>query len=378
MKSIKEANVKGKKVFLRADLDVPIKNGKVADDSRLKAALPTIQYLLKKNAKIIICGHLGRPEGKPDKKSSLKPAAERLSKLLNKKIKFVPDCIGLKVKKEASALKEKEILLLENVRFYPEEEKDSETFAKKLAENADVFVHDAFASHRNHSSTHAIAKYLPSYAGLLVEKELGILQKLLQKPKKPFIIILGGAKTGTKIDILSNLPKSTDKVLIGGAMAFTFLKAKGYETGKSLYEPDKIKTAKMLINKLKEKLILPSDFIIQNGKNVNENKFKPEMNGLDIGKETVKEYSAIIKKAKTVFWNGPMGLFEGKKYSGGTKKTALAIAKCKGTTILAGGDTEHAIHMFKLSKKYTHVSTGGGAALNILAGKKISAIEALK
>lgn len=370
MRSIKGVKVANKRVLVRVDFNVPLKNNRIVDDERIRAALPTIKFLLKNKAKIILMSHLGRPKGKVVDSLRLKPVATRLSRLLKTKVKYV-DCIDVKTPGK--------LTLIENLRFYPEEETNNKSFAKKLASLADLYVNDAFAvCHRKHASVHAITKYLPSYAGFLLEKEIKALTILLKKPKKPFIAIMGGAKVSSKISVLQALLKKVDALLIGGAMTFTFYKSLGYETGKSLVEADKVKMAKSLL----KKVILPVDVVVASttkskpkvcsAKNIPKNAI-----GLDIGPETRLIYAEMIRNAKTVFWNGPLGLFEQKPFDKGTKAIAKAIASCKGITVVGGGDSVEAIKKFKLKNKFTHVSTGGGAALEFVEGKKLPGISAL-
>lgn len=382
MKSIKEAKVKGKQVLIRVDFNVPLKDGKVADDKRIKASLPTIQYLIKKKAKIILISHLGRPDGQVKDEYRLAPAALRLSKLLKKPVHYLLDCIGESTEDSVSQLKQGEIMLLENLRFYPEEEKNDDKFAQKLAALADIYVNDAFGvSHRAHSSVHAITKYLPSYSGFLLQKEIQNLSKLLKTPKRPYIAILGGAKVSDKIGVIENLLKKVDTILIGGAMMFTFYKSIGYEVGKSKYEPDKLQLSKKLLKQ--RKIMLPIDVMIakgtneKNGKITSTHDIPKNTMGLDIGPVTQQVYIELIKRANTIFWNGPLGLAENPAFAKGTINVAKAIAKNKGTTIIGGGDSVAVIEKLKLEKKYTHVSTGGGASLELLEGKTLPGIDAL-
>jgi len=381
MKSIKEANVRGKRVLVRVDFNVPLKDGTIEDDTRIKACLPLITYLRKKNAKIILISHLGRPDGKVVDSLRLQPIANHLSKLLNYPVHYEPDCIGNDVEESVRGLHEGDVLLLENLRFYPEEEANDERFAQKLASIADIYVNDAFAdSHRNHASIVAITRYLPSFAGPLLEQEVRMLSHLLEKPKHPFIAIMGGAKVSDKIGVITNLLSKVDAILIGGAMAFTFYKALGYETGKSLCEPNKTPLAKKLLRS--KKIILPTDIIAAKNPNTHAKTVPAQhipktLIGLDIGPETQHIYAAIIANAKTIFWNGPLGLFEKKAFATGTKTIATAIAKNKGTKVAGGGDSLAAIEHLKLQKKFTHLCTGGGAALEFLEGKKLPGIEAL-
>lgn len=378
MKSLRYANVKNKIVLLRTDFNVPLKNGKITDKKRIKESLPTIKYLLKKRAKIIIVSHLGRPDGKIVSELMLDPIAKELQKLIGKKVaklNFKDD-----IKNE---LGKKSIVLLENIRFYPEEEKNNLDFAKKLSELADIYVNDAFgASHRVHASIVGIKKFLPSYYGFLVEKEIKMLSQLLKNPKRPFVVILGGAKVSDKIKTIENLAKIADTVLIGGAMAFTFLKAKGFEVGKSLFERDKIAVAKKLVNKYGEKIVLPEDIIIASAPDQYEGvdivcseEIPKGMMGLDIGKQTINFYKFVLKDAKTIFWNGPLGMAEIKPFDKGTKEIAEFTSKLKAVKIIGGGDTASIINKLKLSNKFTYISTGGGASLEFLEGRGLIGLK---
>ena len=378
MRSIKEANVKGKRVLVRVDFNVPIKNGKVTDDKRIRAALQTINYLIKKKARIVLLSHLGRPNGKAVEEFRLQPVSNSLSKLIKRQVFYQPDCIGSDVEEAIDNLREGDVLLLENVRFYPEEEANDEKFALKLAETAEIYVNDAFGTaHRAHASVHAITKYLPSYAGFLLLKEVQMLSKLLKNTKKPFIAIMGGAKVSDKINVIENLMKKVDSLLIGGAMAFTFLKAIGHDVGQSRYEQDKVNLAKNLLRKYKKRIILPTDFTLDSKKTASSSTIPKNAKGLDIGPETTAVYSEIIKKARTIFWNGPLGLFEQKPFDKGTNAIAKAIARTNAMKIVGGGDSIAAIEKLKLEKKFTHVSTGGGASLEFLEGKTLPGIRAL-
>ncbi len=376
MRSIKEVDVYGKRVLVRVDFNVPLKDGRVVDDSRIRAALPTIEFLRKKEAKVILVSHLGRPDGKVVDELRLEPVAVRLSKLLKYPVHYEPDCIGAEIEDRVRGLHYGDVMLLENLRFYPEEEADGELFAQKLASLGDVFVNDAFGvSHRAHASVHAVTKFLPSYAGFLLLKEVEVLSALLKMPKRPFVAVLGGAKVSDKIGVIENLLRKVDTILIGGAMMFTFYKALGYEVGKSKFEADKVKLARLLLKKGKKKIALPVD-VVTKSKVVHAAGMPKSMMGLDIGPETQAIYSEIIRDARTVFWNGPMGMFELRSFAKGTLAVAKAMAKCKGVTVVGGGDTVAAISGFE--KKFTHVSTGGGASLEFLEGKKLPGIVALE
>ncbi len=379
MRSVKEAGVAGKNVLVRVGFDVPLKNGKVTDDKRLRAALPTINFLRKKGAKVILMSHLGRPNGAVVEELRLAPVAKKLSKLLKYPVLYEPDCIGSDVEERVRGMHEGDVLLLENLRFYPEEEANDKGFAQKLAAIADIYVNDAFSvCHRAHSSVSAITEFLPSYAGFSLEKEITMLSSLLKNPKHPFIAIMGGAKVSDKIGVIENLLKKVDSILIGGAMMFTFYKALGYKVGKSRFEPNKVSLAKSLLKKGKKKIILPVDVVLDSKKAVSIHRMPKSAVGLDIGPETQAIYAEIIKEAKNVFWNGPMGMFEKKPFDKGTLAVAKAMSKCKGVTIVGGGDSVAAIERAKLENKFTHVSTGGGAALEFLEGKNLPGITALK
>jgi len=371
----KQLRVKGKRVLVRVDFNVPLKKGKVVSDKRIREALPTITYLLKKKAKVILISHLGRPEGVTVDALRMKPVAERLSKLLKKKVIALPDSIGKTVREHVAAMKPGEIVLLENVRFYAEEEQNNAEFAGYLAELGDLYVNDAFGTcHRAHASVDAITRLLPSYSGFLLQKEISMLTPLLSKPKRPFVVLLGGAKIRDKLPVIEKLLKRADAILIGGAMMFTFLAAQGKEIGESLCEPEYFEIARKLLHS--KKIILPLDVSTNKGI-VSCDKMKKGMKGLDIGPETEEAYVAIVKEAKTVFWNGPMGLIEQKSFAHGTIAIAKALAKAKAITLIGGGDTLEIIEKLKLEKKYTHLSTGGGATLEFLSGKNLPGLAAL-
>lgn len=378
MRSIKKAKVKGRRVLVRVDFNVPIKGKKVLDDSRVRASIPTIGWLRKRGAKVILISHLGRPE-KKEKSFSLKPAARRLSKLLKRNVTFVDDCASPAVQKALSKMKNGDIVMLENLRFYPQEEADDGMFAEYLASLADVYVNDAFGvSHRKNASVHAITKFIPSYAGFLLEKEVEALSSLLRNPKRPFVVVLGGAKVSDKIGVIDSLARKADIILLGGAMSGVFAKALGYEIGKTRIEEDSIASARRILKADKGKIALPLDVVGSDGKSVKIfaiNRLPGNFAGLDIGPLTANIYAEVIREAKTVFWNGPMGLFEKKPFDRGSRSIALAMAKCKGMTVVGGGDTVACIG--ELAKKMSHVSTGGGASLEFLEGKKLPGISAL-
>ena len=388
-KTVKDIDVKGKKVLVRVDFNVPLdENKNITDETRINAALPTIKYLLDNGAAVILCSHLGRPKGEFNMKYSLAPVAARLKVLFPGKVTFATDVIGDSAKAAVAAVKPGEIVLLENLRFHAEEEKNDPEFAKKLASYADIYVNDAFGTaHRAHASTAGVADYLPAVAGFLIGKELDIMGKALENPERPFVAILGGKKVSDKIGVINNLLDKVDTLIIGGAMAYTFFKAMGLETGKSLVEEDKIDLAKSLIEKAEKKgvkMLLPVDTIVAdkfgedaNTENVDRDKIPEDMEGLDIGLKTRELFASEIKNAKTVIWNGPMGVFEIEKFAGGTKAVAAAMAECKGITIIGGGDSAAAVEQLGYADKMTHISTGGGASLEFLEGLELPGVAAL-
>ncbi|HHV74624.1 MAG TPA: phosphoglycerate kinase [Thermoanaerobacterium sp.] len=388
-KTVRDIDVKGKRVLVRVDFNVPMDSEKnITDDTRIKAALPTIQYLLDNNAKVILVSHLGRPKGKFNMEYSMKPVAKRLSELLGKQVVVADDVIGEDAKAKANALKDGEVLLLENVRFHAEEEKNDPDFSKELASLADVFVNDAFGTaHRAHASTTGVASYLPAVSGFLIEKELNFMGGALENPERPFVAILGGAKVSDKIGVITNLLDKVDSLLIGGGMAYTFIKAEGHEIGKSLLEEDKLELAKDLIEKAKQKgvkLLLPVDTVVsaelKSGvpyEVVDIDKMPNDKIGVDIGPKTIEEFSKVIKGAKTVVWNGPMGVFEIREFAKGTEAIAKAMSECGGTTIIGGGDSAAAVEQLGYADKVSHISTGGGASLEFLEGKVLPGIAAL-
>ena len=390
-KTIRDVNVEGKRVFVRCDFNVPLdENGKITDENRIQGALPTIKYLLDHGAKVVLASHLGRPKNGPEAKFSLKPVAERLNQLLGGKVTMANDVIGKDAQKKVAALKNGEAVLLENVRFHKEEEKNDPEFAKKLASFADIFVNDAFGTaHRAHASTEGISHFVKtSVAGFLIEKELKVMGGALADPKRPFVAILGGAKVSDKIGVINNLLEKVDKLLIGGAMAYTFIVAKGGKVGMSKLEADKVDLAKELLEKAKAKgveLYLPVDTVIaQEFKADAESKVCETMaipdgwEGLDIGPKTAELFAGVIKTAKTVIWNGPMGVFEFPKFAVGTKAVAQALAdNPQAITIIGGGDSAAAIEQLGYADKVTHISTGGGASLEFLEGKVLPGIACL-
>ena len=388
--TVKDIDLKGKKVFMRVDFNVPLdENGRITDDTRIKATLPTIKYILENGALLILASHLGRPKGEIVESLRMDPVAERLQKLLGKKVTKLQDCIGEEVEKAVSSGAEGDIFLLENVRFHPEEEKNDTEFAKKLACIADVFVNDAFGTcHRAHASTVGVAGFLPAVCGFLVQKELEYFEKALENPARPFVSVLGGAKISGKIDVIENLLHKVENLIIGGGMAYTFLKAQGIEIGDSLVEKDKIALAKEIIDKAGSssiELALPVDHVIADGfsesaevKITRGEEIPKGWRGMDIGPRTVDKFTAIVKTAGTVVWNGPLGVCEFKKFSEGTKKFAEQLARANAVTILGGGDTAAAVNRFGLSSAFNHVSTGGGASLEFLEGKTLPGIAVLK
>ena len=386
------SKLQGKRVLVRVDFNVPMEDGKITDDTRIRESLPTINHLVSAGAKVILASHLGRPKGKPNPAMSLKDAAQRLSELLNKPVAMAPDCVGTETEKLAAGLKDGDILMLENVRFHAAEEANDPEFAKKLAALAEIFVQDAFGSvHRAHASTEGVTHSIPvSVAGLLVEKELKYLGEALANPKRPFIGILGGSKVSTKIDVISSLLEKVDALLLGGGMTYSFIKALGGTIGTSLFEPETLDAAKGALKKaesLGKQLLLPVDCVACQSsdrpnasaptKIVPANAIPDGWMGVDIGPETIKAYTQQIAKASTVVWNGPVGVFEMEPFATGTRSVAEALANSSGITIIGGGDSAAAAHKFGLADRMTHISTGGGASLEFLEGRKLPGIEAL-
>jgi phosphoglycerate kinase len=389
LRTLKNVDLKGKRVLYRVDYNIPLTEDlKVRDDTRIKETLPTIRYMKENGAKIVILTHLGRPKGERRLEFSLKPVRDRLSELLNEDVKLVDDIYSENAKNIVSSIKDGEVLMFENLRFYPGEEKNDESFAEYLSEFGDIYVSDAFAvSHRENTSVFLLPSILPSYAGFLMEKEVNILSKLIENPERPYIIIIGGAKISDKIGVLKNLVNKVDAILIGGGSAFTFLKAEGYNIGCSIYERDMESVAKEIIDIAKNKnvkLLLPVDVHVteelKEGKDheiVPVEKIPYDWYGVDIGPKTIEIFKEEIKNAKTIFWSGPLGVYEMEIYSKGTKEIAKAIGEVDGIKVVGGGDTISALNKFNLRDKMTHVSTGGGALLEFLEGKILPGIKVL-
>ncbi|MED4693552.1 phosphoglycerate kinase [Peribacillus frigoritolerans] len=388
-KSIKDIELKGKRVFCRVDFNVPMQDGKISDDTRIKAALPTISYLTEQGAKVILASHLGRPKGQVVEELRLAPVAERLSELSGKDVQKAEEAYGETVQSIIENMQNGEILLLENVRFYPGEEKNDQELAKSFAALADVYVNDAFgAAHRAHASTEGIAHHLPAVAGLLMEKELSVLGKALSNPERPFTAIIGGAKVKDKIGVIENLLEKVDHLIIGGGLGYTFIKAQGHEIGNSLLEEDKIELAKSFIESAKEKgvkLHLPIDAVVTSEfspdaetDNVDIDAIPNDKMALDIGPKTSELFADVIKGSKLVIWNGPMGVFEFDKFANGTRTVAQALAEANDTySIVGGGDSAAAAEKFGMAEKMSHISTGGGASLEFMEGKELPGVVAL-
>lgn len=388
-KTIRDIDVSGKKVLVRCDFNVPLdESRKITDNRRIVSALPTINYLIEKGAKVILCSHLGRPKGEFKKEFSLDVVADELSKLLGKEVKLAEDVVGESAKTLTNNMKEGDVVLLENVRFHKEEEKNEPEFSKELASLAEIYVNDAFGTaHRAHSSTEGVSHYLPAVSGFLIEKEINFLGDTLENPKRPFIAILGGAKVSDKIGVIDNLLDKVDKLIIGGGMAFTFLKAQGHKIGKSICEEDKLDLAREILKKAEEKnveILLPIDsHVAKDFSNeaedmiVHSKEIPDDFEGLDIGPDTIKLFEEAIQGAKTIIWNGPLGVCEFSKYEIGTREVAKALAKTDAISVIGGGDSAAAIEKLGLADKITHISTGGGASLEFLEGKKLPGIECL-
>ena len=390
-RTISSLNLKDRRVFIRVDFNVPLKNGVISDDTRIRASLPTIEYALNAQPRcVVLASHLGRPKGKPNPEMSLRPVATRLGELLERAVAFAPDCVGAPAEETVNAVPPGEVVLLENLRFHPEEEKNDPTFARGLAQLADVYVNDAFgAAHRAHASVEALVRVIPeSAAGLLMEKELQYLGDAVSNPQRPFVAILGGAKVSDKIEVIENLMTRVDKLIIGGAMAYTFFKSMGKPIGRSLVEDDKLDAARDIVSRARHRgleILLPMDHVVaakvEGGVptetiSVDHPSIGDRM-GLDIGPESVRVFSQALAEAKTVVWNGPMGVFEIGAFAKGTLAIAQAVANVKGTTIIGGGDSIAAINKAGVAEHVTHISTGGGASLEFLGGRKLPGVEVL-
>ncbi len=387
-KTVKDIDLKGKKVIMRADFNVPLdKECNITDDRRIQAALPTIKYILEQEPeKLILMSHLGRPKGEVQDELRLGPVAACLEEVLGQKVLKLDDCVGEEVTAQAASAEEK-VILLENLRFHKGEKKNDPDFAKQLADLADVYVNDAFGTaHRAHASTEGITQYLPSVAGFLLEKEIEFLAKAVKNPEKPFVVILGGAKVSSKIDLIENILPKADKIIIGGGMAYTFLNAKGVEIGKSLFEKDSLEVAKNILKKAEEigvEIVLPEDYVVVTDfdkpeeKKVISGDIDPDWEGVDIGPESVKKFTDALADAKTIVWNGPVGVFEIDAFADGTKALGEYISGLDAVSIVGGGDTAAAVAKFKLEDGMTHISTGGGASLELLEGKELPGLIAL-
>ncbi len=387
-KTVRDIDVQNKRVLMRCDFNVPMQDGKITDDKRIRAALPTIKYLIEKGAKVILMSHLGRPKGKFVDEFRLDPVAERLSELLEKPVTKVNDCIGDEPQAAVDKMQPGDVVLLENVRFYAEEEKNDPEFAKKLASFGDIYVNDAFGTaHRAHASTEGVAKYLPAVSGFLMEKELQFLGSAVEEPKRPFVAILGGAKVKDKIAVIESLLQKVDTLIIGGGMAYTFLKSKGYEIGNSLLDEERLDFCREVLAKAEEagvKFLLPVDVVVAKEfaadaehKVVPADQIPADWEGLDIGPETIELFKSAIAEAGTVVWNGPMGVFEFPAFAKGTNSIAQALAESNAVTVIGGGDSAAAVEQAGLADKMTHVSTGGGASLEFLEGKVLPGVAAL-
>lgn len=390
-KTVRDIPVQGKRVIVRCDFNVPLSEGSITDDNRIVSAIPTIQYLLEKRAKVILMSHLGRPEGEANPKYTLKPVADRLSQLLSKEVQFisVPEVVNGDVKAAAESMKEGDVILLENLRFRKEETKNGQGFSQELASLADIFVNDAFGTaHRAHSSTAGIADYIPSVSGFLIEKEIQFLGNAVEHPQRPFLAIMGGAKVSDKITVIENLLEKVDTLIIGGGMAYTFYKAMGYEIGTSLLEADKVEMAKSLMKKAEEKgvnLQLPLDVVVAKEfaddaerKECSRDSMPADYMGMDIGCKSVALFEKLVAEARTIIWNGPLGVFEMPNFAAGTRAVAEAMAKSDAVTVIGGGDSAAAVKQFGLEDKMTHISTGGGASLEFLEGKELPGVAVLE
>lgn len=388
LNTIRDYDFSGKRVVIRVDFNVPLKDGVVTDDTRIKSALPTINYLLDHGASLVVMTHLGRPKGKKNPEFSLKPVAKKFAEDLGRDVQLADDVIGPEVEAQVKALKPGQVLLLENVRFYAEEEANDPAFAKKLASYGDVYVNDAFGTaHRAHASTEGIAHYLPAYAGFLIEKEVKFMAPLLENPARPFVVIIGGSKVSSKISVLESMLKTADTMIIGGGMAYTFKKVLGFKIGQSIFEPDYVDVAKKFLEDAKKKgvkVILPVDnlcgdsFDEHTPVSLYEGDIPDDKQGMDIGPKTIELIRQALEGAKSVVWNGPMGVFEFDEFAHGTEEVAKMLAESDATTVVGGGDSVAAVNKFNLASKISHVSTGGGASLEFLEGKVLPGIKALE
>ncbi|MGQ9594446.1 MAG: phosphoglycerate kinase [Anaerolineae bacterium] len=385
-KTVRDVPVRGQRVLVRVDFNVPLAEGRVADDTRIRAALPTIQYLLDQGARVILMSHLGRPKGRAREDLRLRPVGERLAELLGRPVRVLDDCVGPPVESAVSAMREGEVVLLENLRFHPEEEANDAEFARALARLGDLYVNDAFgAAHRAHASTVGVTQYLPAVAGFLMERELAFLGRALEAPERPYVAILGGAKVSDKIGVIRNLLARADTLLIGGGMANTFLKAQGLEVGDSLVEEEAVPLAKGLLEEAADRLRLPVDVVVADAfsadaarKVVPVDQVPAGWRILDIGPETVARFSEALRGARTIFWNGPMGVFEFPPFAEGTFAIARAVAQCPGTTIVGGGDSVAAVNQAGVADRIAHISTGGGASLEFMEGRTLPGVAALE
>ena len=388
-KSVKDVEVQGKRVLVRVDFNVPLdEQGQITDDTRIRASLPTIEYLVKGGARVILASHLGRPKGKVNPKYSLAPVVKRLSELLGQDVQLAGDCVGDVVREAVNKLQDGQVLLLENLRFHAEEEENDPTFARDLATLAELYVNDAFGTaHRAHASTEGVTHYIPAVAGLLMQKEVEFMGNALERPERPFVAIIGGAKVSDKIGVIDNLLDKVDALIIGGGMANTFLKAQGFKVGKSLLEEEKVELAKQIIEKAKAKgvaLELPIDVVVAKAfaadaphRTVSVAEIQEDEMALDIGSASAEKFEALIATARTVIWNGPMGVFEMDAFAKGTERIAQAVASCGGITIVGGGDSVAAVEKMGVADRMTHISTGGGASLEFLEGKVLPGVAAL-
>ena len=388
-KTVKDADVRGKRVLVRVDFNVPLAEGAVTDDTRVRAALPTIRYLIDHGARVILVSHLGRPEGVSDPQHSLRPVRRALQRLIGRNVAFVEDLVGTEAREAVTRMVDGEILMLENVRFHPGEKKNDPAFAKALAGLADIFVNDAFgAAHRAHASTAGVAEHLPAYAGMLLAREVETLSGMLAAPKRPFVAILGGSKVSEKLSVIEQLLGVVDTLVIGGGMCFTLLVAKGVPVGRSLVEPEWVESAKEMLAKATDKgvdLLLPVDFVVADAiaedaetKNVGREEIPAGMMGLDIGPTSAELFKEAIASARTIFWNGPMGVFEMTPFENGTRQVAMAVARnTRAVSVVGGGDSVAALKKFDLEERVTFVSTGGGASMKLLEGSALPGVDAL-